>query len=163
MSDSKDILREGIVSFFFLGRAPVAPGTFGSFGAVILAYLITTYIASFAGFLLLALATAFYYIGLQLAPWCEEKFDKDPGIFVLDEVIGYLIPIGFLIILSVEMETVLWILSFIFFRIFDVIKIWPAKDLENIGGGNGILLDDVAAGFQTLILILLIEQLGFLP
>ena len=61
------------------------------------------------------------------------------------------------------MKTSLWILSFIFFRIFDVIKIWPAKDLENISGGNGILLDDVAAGFQTLILILLIEQLRFLP
>ena len=163
MSNSKDILREGIVSFFFLGRAPVAPGTFGSFGAVILAYLVATYIASFAGFVLLALAAVFYYIGLQLAPWCEEKFDKDPGIFVLDEVIGYLIPIGFLIILSVEVKTSLWILSFIFFRIFDVIKIWPAKDLENISGGNGILLDDVAAGFQTLIVILLIEQLGFLP
>ena len=163
MSDSKDILREGIVSFFFLGRAPVAPGTFGSFGAVILAYFVATYIASFAGFMLLVIAAILYYIGLQLAPWCEEKFDKDPGIFVLDEVIGYLIPIGFLIILSVEMKTSLWILSFIFFRIFDVIKIWPAKDLENISGGNGILLDDVAAGFQTLILILLIEQLGFLP
>ena len=163
MSDSKDILREGIVSFFFLGRAPVAPGTFGSFGAAILAYLVATYIANFAGFVLLALAAVLYYIGLQLAPWCEEKFDNDPGIFVLDEVIGYLIPIGFLIILSVELKTSLWILSFIFFRIFDVIKIWPAKDLENISGGNGILLDDVAAGFQTLILILLIEQLGFLP
>ena len=59
MSDSKDILREGIVSFFFLGRAPVAPGTFGSFGAVILAYLVATYIASFAGFVLLALAAVF--------------------------------------------------------------------------------------------------------
>ena len=163
MSDSREIIKEGIISFFFLGRAPVAPGTFGSFGAFILAYLITIYMTSFAGFLLLALAAVFYYIGLQLAPWCEEKFDEDPGIFVLDEVIGYLIPIGFLIIFSVEMEMTLWILSFVFFRIFDVIKIWPAKDLENIGGGNGILLDDVAAGFQTLILILLIEQLGFLP
>ncbi len=70
MTDSKDLLKEGIVSFFFLGRLPVAPGTFGSLGALGLAYLISNYIADFAGFILLIMAGAFYYLGLQLAPWC---------------------------------------------------------------------------------------------
>ena len=105
---------------------------------------------------------AFYYLGLQLAPWCEEKCGKDPSIFVLDEVIGYLIPIGFLLIMSVNLDSFLWTLSFVLFRVFDVVKLWPAKDLETMSGGHGIMLDDVAAGFQTLILILLIEQSGFL-
>jgi len=42
------------------------------------------------------------------------------------------------------------------------LKIWPAKDLENMKGGHGIILDDVAAGFQTLIFILLILQFNII-
>ena len=42
-----------------------------------------------------------------------------------------------------------------------MLKIWPAKDLENMKGGHGIILDDVAAGFQTLIFILLILKKNF--
>jgi len=162
MTDSKDLLKECVISFFFLGRFPVAPGTFGSLGALGLAYLVSTYVADFAGFILLIMAGAFYYLGMQLAPWCEEKFGKDPSIFVLDEVIGYLIPIGFLLIMSVDLDSFIWALSFIVFRGFDVVKLWPAKDLESMPGGHGIILDDIAAGFQTLILILLIEQSGIL-
>ena len=99
-----------------------------------------------------------YYIGVQIAPWCEEKYGKDPGIYVIDEVIGYLIPIGLLVIFEIDITTKIWILSFIAFRIFDVLKIWPAKDLEEMEGGHGIILDDIAAGFQTLICILLLSQ-----
>ena len=162
MTNSNDSMKEGIVSFFFLGKAPVAPGTFGSLGALGISYLASIYILDFAGFILLIMAGAFYYLGMQLAPWCEEKFGKDPSIFVLDEVIGYLIPIGFLLVMSVDLDSFMWVLSFIVFRGFDVVKLWPAKDLESIPGGHGIILDDVAAGFQTLILILLIEQSGIL-
>ena len=158
MTDTKDWSKEAFVSFFFLGRAPVAPGTFGSFGAFILAYLAIENIEDFVGYLLLLLASLMYYIGVQIAPWCEEKYGKDPGIYVIDEVIGYLIPIGFLIIFEIEITDKIWVLSFLVFRIFDVLKLWPAKDLEEIEGGHGIILDDVAAGFQTLILILLLSQ-----
>ncbi len=158
MTKSNDLINESIVSFFFLGRAPVAPGTFGSLGSLIFAYLIVQNTDQYAGYLLLRLGLIMYYIGLQVAPWCEEKYGKDPGIYVLDEVIGYLIPISLLLILNYDLTQRIWILSFIAFRVFDVLKIWPAKDLEKIEGGHGILLDDVAAGFQTLILILLYFQ-----
>jgi phosphatidylglycerophosphatase A len=162
MSKSKDWINESIVSFFFLGRSPVAPGTFGTLGSLTLAYLIVQNIEHYVGLLLVCMSLIMYYVGLQVAPWCEEKYGKDPGIYVLDEVIGYLIPISFLIILNNEITQQIWILSFIAFRVFDVLKIWPAKDLEKIEGGHGILLDDVAAGFQTLILILLCLQFNFI-
>jgi len=162
MSETKDLTKEAFVSFFFLGKFPIAPGTFGSFGALVLAYFILENVNPFAGYLLLLLSGVLYYIGLQIAPWCEEKYGKDPGIYVIDEVIGYLIAIGFLNIFGLELNNEMWILSFILFRIFDVLKIWPAKDLENIKGGHGIILDDVAAGFQTLIFILLLNQFGLI-
>ena len=129
---------------------------------MVLAYFILENVNPFAGYLLLLLSGVLYYIGLQIAPWCEEKYGKDPGIYVIDEVIGYLIAIGFLNIFGLELNNEMWILSFILFRIFDVLKIWPAKDLENIKGGHGIILDDVAAGFQTLIFILLLNQFGII-
>ena len=162
MTKSENRINESIVSFFFLGRAPVAPGTFGSFGSLVLAYLVVENIDMYAGYLLFVMGLLMYYVGLQVAPWCEERYGKDPGIYVLDEVIGYLVPISILIILNNEITQQIWILSFIAFRVFDVLKIWPAKDLEQIEGGHGILLDDVAAGFQTLILILLCLQFNLL-
>ena len=162
MTKSENKINESIVSFFFLGRAPVAPGTFGSFGSLVLAYLVVENIDMYAGYLLFVMGLLMYYVGLQVAPWCEVRYGKDPSIYVLDEVIGYLVPISILIILNNEITQQIWILSFIAFRVFDVLKIWPAKDLEQIEGGHGILLDDVAAGFQTLILILLCLQFNLL-
>ena len=158
MTESNNLMKEAFISFFFLGKAPIAPGTFGSLGSLILAYFIVENVNEFAGYLILGLGAVMYYIGLHIAPWCEKKYGKDPGIYVMDEVIGYLIPIGFLLVFGIEITNNIWIFSFVAFRIFDVLKIWPAKDLENIEGGHGILLDDVAAGFQTLILVLLFYQ-----
>ena len=162
MNQKNSLIKEGFVSFLFLGKSPVAPGTFGSFGALLLSYFIIENVLDYSSYLLLLLAGIFYYGGMQIAPWCEKKYGKDPGIYVIDEVIGYLITIGFLLLFEVEMNQTLWILSFLFFRIFDVLKIWPAKDLEKLEGGNGIILDDIAAGIQTLIALLLLIQFNVL-
>ena len=77
MSETKDWGKEAFVSFFFLGKAPVAPGTFGSLGALVLAYFAIENIEAFVGYLLLLLAAIMYYIGVQIAPWCEEKYGKE--------------------------------------------------------------------------------------
>ena len=95
MNEKNDLVKEGFISFLFLGKSPLAPGTFGSFGALIVSYLIVENISDYSGYLLLLLAGMFYYGGMQIAPWCEKKYGKDPGIYVIDEVIGYLIAIGF--------------------------------------------------------------------
>ena len=155
---NKELFKEIYLSFFFLGRAPVAPGTFGTLGSVVLAFLITNYLGNNAGYALLILIPIMYYFGLILAPWAEKKYGGDPGIYVLDEVIGYLIIIASLSLLQFPIENHIWFLSFILFRIFDVVKLWPARNLEKLHGGHGILLDDIAAGFQTLITILLLDN-----
>ena len=155
---NKDLLKEAYISFFFLGRSPIAPGTFGTFGGMVLAFLVIDFFGNKASYLLLGLIAIMYYIGLRIAPWAEEKYGKDPGIYVLDEVIGYLIIIAFLSLLQFPLERHNWLLSFILFRIFDVVKLWPAKKLEELQGGHGILMDVIAAGFQTLIIIIFLEM-----
>ena len=119
MNESRDLLKEGFVSFFFLGRAPLAPGTFGTLGALTLAYLVSENIDGLAGGgLLLGIGATVYYLGVHIAPWCEEKYGKDPGIYVIDEVIGYLITISFIISKCLNFFFVFLIFIFTNFFIF---------------------------------------------
>jgi phosphatidylglycerophosphatase A len=157
---NKDLVKELYLSFFYLGKSPIAPGTVGTLGGVLVSYLAILFLDDFAGYFLLALIIIMYYFGVVLAPWAEEKYGKDPGTYVLDEVIGYLIIIVSLYLLQYPMNEHNWALSFTLFRIFDVVKLWPAKALENLQGGHGILMDDIAAGFQTLIVLIIIENYG---
>lgn len=155
-------LRLAIVSFGFLGLSPFAPGTVGTLGGVALAWALA---GTGAGFPLWTLLTCIvlYAIGRPLGAWAEEYAGKkDPGIYVLDEVIGYLV-------------TVLWfqgpsittlVVAFFVFRFFDVLKPPLARRCESLPGGDGILLDDVVAGLHGLVLVmiparLLLPELGW--
>ena len=88
----KAVLCMGVSSFGGLGLAPVAPGTFGTLGGVLLAWLL----AGTPNFLLSALVAALvlYVLGRAVAPWAEGHAGKDPGFFVIDEVIGYLVTVA---------------------------------------------------------------------
>ncbi|MEW6073342.1 MAG: phosphatidylglycerophosphatase A [Planctomycetota bacterium] len=141
----RDRLKLAVVTSGFLGLSPVAPGTAGSLGGVLLAWAL----AGTADYLLwiLCCIVLLYAAGRPLGAWAEARArGKDPGFYVLDEVVGYLV-------------TVLWVqgpsllalaLAFFVFRFFDVVKPPPARRLEALGGGDGILLDDVVAGLYGL-------------
>ena len=154
---NKDLIKEAYISFFFLGKAPIAPGTFGTIGGVIIAFLSVYLLGNNASYFLFGLIITMYYLGLVIAPWSEKKYGNDPGLYVLDEVTGYLVIIAFLGLFQSTLESHNWFLSFALFRIFDVIKLWPAKNLEGLEGGHGILMDDIAAGFQTLICVIFLD------
>ena len=134
-------LRLFFVTGGFLGLAPVAPGTFGTLTGVAIAYALR----STDNFLLWTLLTAgaLYVVGRALAPWAEARAGrKDPGFYVIDEVIGYLVTVAW-----VQGPSYLALMvAFVVFRFFDILKPPPIKRLEAIGGGDGILLDDVMAG-----------------
>jgi phosphatidylglycerophosphatase A len=72
----------------------------------------------------------------------RELGKKDPQIVVVDEVAG-------LLVTMLPMREVSWlavVLGFALFRLFDVFKPWPIRKLEQLPGGWGIVLDDIAAG-----------------
>jgi len=141
----------GVSTFGGLGLAPFAPGTFGTLGGVLIAWLL----AGSANFLLWVLLTAvvLYVLGRLVAPFAEERSGKDPGYYVIDEVIGYLV-------------TIVWtggptfltlVAAFIIFRFFDILKPPPVKRFERIPGGDGILLDDVVAGVYGFLVLLVLR------
>ena len=66
---------------------------------------------------------------------------KDPGIVVVDEVLGQWVTL-----LALPFTPATAALGFLLFRAMDIVKPWPARDLERLPGGWGIMADDVAAG-----------------
>lgn len=141
-------LKLAIVSCGFLGCAPVAPGTFGTLGGVAIAWALAG-TSPYALWVLLA-AVAVYAISQPLGGWSERYAKKkDPGIFVMDEVVGYLITIAWTTGPSWLALTV----AFFVFRVLDILKPWPGRTMEKIPGGHGILLDDVVAGIYGLLVM----------
>ena len=79
-------------------------------------------------------------------PWAEAHAGKDPGFYVIDEVIGYLITVAWV----GGPSPLALVVAFVIFRFFDILKPPPVRWFERIPGGDGILLDDVVAGIYGL-------------
>lgn len=131
------------LSFFGAGFFPKAPGTFGSFCALPLLFLLGTYQTP-----VLLIAT-FIIIGIALASWQTEILQKkfhlhDPQWIVIDEVLGMLTTFCF----SPNANFFNLAAIFFLFRIFDIIKIWPASYFDKkINHGAGTILDDIFSAF----------------
>lgn len=145
-----------IGSGFGLGLSPIAPGSCGALLGVAAHILIWSYLPSairlYALVFIFLLVCAVHFL---LTPWAVAYWrSKDPGHFVLDEVAGYLL----VIILYRHgnlWQIALW--GFLLFRLFDIIKIPPARQIDrNMPGAWGILLDDfVSAGYAVLAMFIL--------
>ena len=143
-------LRLALATSLYLGLVPVAPGTFGTLGGVAIAWAL----AGTQQYLLWSLLAAalLYLVGRSLGAWAEERGGgKDPGWFVLDEVVGYLVTVAW-----IGGPSLLALLTaFCAFRFFDIVKPWPVKRFERVPGGDGIMLDDVVAGLWALLAVML--------
>ncbi len=146
-------------TFFGAGRLPVAPGTWGSASAVLLWGILTRWISprwqveTAIGLAILAAA-----LGIPAATRVSrETGHKDPGFVVIDEVAGQLIA---LVGVPVSWKTLL--AGFILFRAFDTVKPPPVRQLEQLPGGTGIVVDDVGAGLYALIVMHLLLHFGVL-
>ena len=125
---------------FGVGYAPVAPGTFGSAAGLILWYILPPSLAVQASAIVVL-----FLVGAWSGSKAEEHFGaSDPGAVVIDEVLGMLV--------TLFLNPVGWkgaLLGFLLFRIFDVIKPYPANALERLPGGIGIMADDAMAAVYS--------------
>ena len=128
-----------IATFGYVGYFPIAPGTAGS-AAGLLLYALLRWAGSPA--LELVTIAAVFAVGVWAATGTERALArKDPGPVVIDEVLGMLITVAML-------PLSIWgvITGFLIFRIFDVIKPFPAGRFEHLPAGLGIMADDAMAG-----------------
>ncbi|MEO1202817.1 MAG: phosphatidylglycerophosphatase A [Pseudomonadota bacterium] len=133
---------------FGTGLAPRAPGTVGSLPGVLLFWLTL----DFGLYVQLLVAAALFLAGIWL---CGESARRigvhDHGGIVWDEITGMYLTL-FLAPVSVPG----FLAAFLAFRLFDIVKPWPIRDLDHrLRGGLGIMLDDVAAAVYALILLAL--------
>ena len=124
-------------TFFYLGKLPFAPGSWGSLGALILwSFLPLSY------FLQLMAIIILFSVGIISSKKIAlEKDDPDPSEVVIDEATGMGIAL-FMLPHSIAMYTI----AFILFRIFDIFKPSFIYRVQNLPDGWGIMLDDVLAG-----------------
>ncbi len=156
MSDWRGLAATGLG----LGHSPFAPGTAGSGGALVLVWVIMTYVGAQGGYALLAIAILLYPAGRSLAEWAEQEWGDDPGCFVLDEIAGYLLGAAIIWLATASSPDVTELVAlFVLFRAFDILKPWPISRLEELKGGDGVMLDDVAAGILAAVVLLLLPIL----
>ena len=131
------------------GFAPVAPGTAGSAVGLAIFLLTSHWPAAWQ----IGLLAGIIILGTLAATATARHFGRDdPGQVVIDEVAGQLVTCMFT---GVALPGA--VLGFFVFRVLDIIKPWPARQLESLHGGVGIMADDLMAGlYGNLILQLLV-------
>lgn len=154
-----------------VGYLPLAPGTWGSLLAIGLYLAVESltwkFIRSFAGpntFLLfspwslfiaaeLLLITVVTLVGIWAASRAEKLFArKDPGKVVIDEVAGQLIAL-LPVLPRLDPGWLSILVAFVTFRLFDIIKPYPARRLESLESGLGIMADDIVAGAYAAVVV----------
>jgi phosphatidylglycerophosphatase A len=134
-----------IATGFFSGYSPFAPGTAGSAVGLLLYFALVR--ASLP--VQVGICTAVFFLGVFTASHVARKVGlEDPGIVVVDEVLGM-----WLSILGLPFTPLVATLGFLLFRVLDVVKPYPASALEHLPRGWGIMADDVAAGLYANLLL----------
>lgn len=140
-------------SGLYSGFSPVATGTVGSAVGLLLYFIPGfehPYIIMPVCFLLLLL-------GIKAADSMEKVYGHDPAEVTIDEVLGMWISLLFL-----PKTLLIAAVAFVVFRIFDIIKPFPAKQFDAQRGGFGIMFDDVVAGTYTNLLLQILVATGIL-
>ena len=130
-------LAEVLATVLYIGRLPIAPGTWCSFIALGIWYILRFWIA---GNFILYASLILFFVGVAVSTIHAETLgEDDPSEIVIDEWV-WMLPHSFF-----------WgLLAFGFFRIFDIFKPGPVQMMNDIKSGVGVMMDDVIAGILAL-------------
>ncbi len=148
-----------VATFFGVGRMKPGPGTWGSLATVLLWAVLSRVLP--AGWLVPAnvtLAVLAIAVGIPAATQVVRASGvKDPQFVVIDETAGQLITL-----IGAPLAWKSLLAGFILFRVFDIVKPPPVRQLERLPEGTGIVVDDVAAGLYGLAVMQLLLHFGLL-
>ncbi|MSO70747.1 MAG: phosphatidylglycerophosphatase A [Alphaproteobacteria bacterium] len=135
-----------LATWFGAGYLPIAPGTWGSLGALPLAAALAW---AAGGWGLVSGAVVIFALGL----WATARFllpggIKDPSEIVIDEVAGQLLALA-----PVAHDPLWWPIAFILFRLADIVKPWPANVSERLPGALGVMADDAVAALYVVLFL----------
>lgn len=141
MASAPDRLALALATVGGAGYSPVAPGTAGSAVTALLLWAVPFSRTGLVAFFVLVVA-----VGTWAAGRAERVLGgKDPGAIVVDEVAGMTLSV-----LALPLTVPVLVAAFLLFRLFDVVKPFPARDSQRIRGGAGVMIDDLIAGAYAL-------------
>jgi len=155
-----------LASCFGLGYSPIMPGTCGALigPALYIPLALVVKNEPLQSIGIAALLAVWSWITVALGRWAEDYYQrKDSQIFVTDEVAGFLLTVLLFHIPSHPILTTLW--AFPVTRIIDIIKVPPAKRLEHLPRGWGVLADDLLGSVYAAAVLWMIKFIvpGWFP
>lgn len=163
-SSFQDRVSLAIATFGGIGYLPLVPATWGSFVTAGLYFffqyaaeksVISPTSAGISSWMAMLVFIGFLFV---IGTWAAShvtkiKSEKDPGIIVIDEVVGQLITFLFV---PAGINWVFFLIGFFVFRFFDIWKPFPARQLEKLPSGFGVMADDVMAGIYSAVVLWII-------
>ena len=144
-------------SAFYIGFIPGAPGTYASVTTTLAFFLVCHFTQQLVPSLHLSTVCLISLIGVLAASRASKiSGNDDPSFIVIDEVAGQLITFLFLPLSALNL-----VLGTVAFRLFDIWKPFPIRKLDSLGGGAGIMADDLLAGIYANLLLQAINLLLF--
>ena len=147
------------VTMFGLGKIKFIPGTFGSLTTTIILYYFFHKLNFSSNTILIGLILIFVYSFYAVSSYIENNRNKDPGEIIIDEFLGQSIPIYLYEIShgtskNADDAIVYYLLFFILFRYFDIMKPFPVNFFDkNFKNSFGVIMDDICAGFYVVLSI----------
>jgi phosphatidylglycerophosphatase A len=148
-----------VATVFGVGYLRPGPGTWGSAVAVLLWTPVAAWLPpTLRTVVAITLALLVTLVAIPAATRvARDSASKDPQFVVVDEVAGQVVAL-----IAVPLAWKTFLAGFILFRVFDIVKPPPVRQLERLPDGAGIVLDDVAAGIYALAAMQLLLHFGLL-
>ena len=146
------------VSIFYIGYIKFASGTWGSLASIIILYpFIKFNVLSFEA-LIFVFIILFFISNLFINYFSNFTNSNDSKHIVIDELLGIFIILIFYDFIFIFNDIITLILIFFIFRLFDIIKIFPANYIDtNLKNGYGVMMDDIVAGIYTIFTLMILN------
>ena len=152
------IFTKVFVSIFYIGYIKFASGTWGSLAALLILYpCIKFTLLSFEA-LIIVFIILFFISNLCINFFSNFTNSNDSKHIIIDELLGIFSILIFYDFIFIYNDFITLILIFFIFRLFDIIKIFPANYIDkNLKNGYGVIMDDIVAGISTIFTLIIIN------
>jgi phosphatidylglycerophosphatase A len=146
------------VSIFYIGYIKFAPGTWGSLAAILILYPCIKFTLLSFEELIIIFIILFFISNLFINYFSNFTNSNDSKHIVIDEFLGIFIILIFYDFIFIYNDFITLILIFFIFRLFDIIKIFPANYIDkNLKNGYGVMMDDIVAGIYTIFTLMILN------
>ena len=143
------------VSIFFIGYIKFAPGTWGSLASILILFPVIKYLSLSLEIFVIVLIILFFISNFFINYYSNFTNSQDSKKIVIDELLGIFTILIFYDFIFISNDFLTLLIIFIIFRIFDILKIFPANYIDkNFKNGYGVILDDIIAGIYTILTLI---------